>query len=64
MNWNEDDLDLALRALRDEELPAAALTQVRARVLVQVRPPGVRWRRWAWVPALASALAIVAVIPR
>lgn len=64
MSWNDDDLDLALRELRDEELPAAALTQVRARVLGQVKPRRARWWRWAWVPALAAGLAVVFIVPR
>ncbi|MBL0157030.1 MAG: hypothetical protein IPP47_08005 [Bryobacterales bacterium] len=63
MNWNDEDLDLALRDLRDEEAPGAALAQVRARILAEVRPARMKWWRWAWVPALAAALAIVAVIP-
>lgn len=64
MNWNEDDLDLALRELRDEELPAAALTQVRVRVLAEVRPARSKWWRWAWVPVLAAGLAVVTFVPR
>lgn len=64
MRWDEDDLDVALRDLRDEEVPGYALAQVKARVLAEVRPVRSRWRRWAWVPVVAVALAIVAVIPR
>lgn len=64
MNWNDDNFDIALRELRDEELPAAALAQVRARVLGQVQPRRAKWWRWVWVPALAAALAVVTVIPR
>jgi hypothetical protein len=64
VNWNDEDLDLALRELRDEELPGAALTQVRARVLGQVRPRRATWWRWSWVPALAAGLAVVTFVPR
>ncbi len=64
MNWKDDDLDLALRELRDEELPAAALTQVRARVLGHVQPRRATWWRWAWVPVLAAGLAVMTFVPR
>jgi len=62
MSWKDDDLDLALRDLRDEALPVAALAEVRSRVLAEVRPRA-RWWRWVWVPALAAALAVVALVP-
>lgn len=64
MSWNDAELDLALRELRDEEMPGAALAEVRSRVLAEVQPRRVRWWRWAWVPALAAALAVAALIPR
>lgn len=64
MKWNDEDLDLALHELRDEELSAAALTRIRTRVLTHVQRPRAKWWHWAWVPALAAALAVVAVIPR
>jgi len=63
VNWNDEDLDLALRDLRDEDVPVAALTQVRARVLAEVRPARTKWWRWVWVPALAAALVVV-IVPR
>jgi hypothetical protein len=57
MKWSDDDLDLALRDLRDEEIPVGA---VRARVMAQVaRRRSVRWWMWAWVPALAAALFVM-----
>ena len=33
MSWTDDELDLALRDLRDEELPAGAAEAVRAHAL-------------------------------
>ena len=58
MKWSDDDLDLALRDLRDEEIPVGA---VRARVMAQVsRRRSIRWWQWAWVPALAGALFVLA----
>lgn len=52
MKWTDEDLDLALRELGDQELPAAALAAVRARVLECVERPRPRWWMWAWAPAL------------
>ena len=58
MKWSDDDLDLALRDLREEEIPVGA---VRARVMAQVaRRRSIRWWQWAWVPALAGALFVLA----
>ncbi len=64
MSWNDEDLNLALRDLRDQPLPPASLTHVRARVLAQAQPRRAKWWRWAWVPALAAALVVATVIPR
>ncbi len=64
MNWNGDDLDLALRELRDEELPLGAVEAVRARVMAEVAAPRRRWWMWAWAPALAAMLLIIWLIPR
>ncbi|HEY3441459.1 MAG TPA: hypothetical protein VGK29_11930 [Paludibaculum sp.] len=64
MSWSNEDLDLALTDLRDEDVPGAALAQVRARVLAEVRPARTKWWHWAWVPALAAALVVVAIVPR
>jgi hypothetical protein len=60
MKWSDEDLDLALRDLREEEIPVGA---VRARVMARVeRRRAVRWWAWAWVPALAAALFVM--VPR
>lgn len=63
MNWTDDDLNLALRDLREEPLPPGAAEAVRARVLAQLEKPRRRWLRWAWAPALAASLAIWFAIP-
>ncbi|MBN9659043.1 MAG: hypothetical protein J0H49_12740 [Acidobacteria bacterium] len=64
MNWTDDDLDLALRDLKDEELPLGAAEAVRARVLSEIsKPSRRRWWWWALAPVLATALVLVAVIP-
>jgi len=58
MKWSDDDLDLALRDLRDEAIPVGV---VRARVMAKVtRRRSIRWWQWAWVPALAGALFVLA----
>ncbi|MGC4051231.1 MAG: hypothetical protein QM757_17865 [Paludibaculum sp.] len=61
---DNDDLDLALRELKDEELPLGATEAVRARVLSEISKPA-RRRRWLWalVPVAVAALVLVAVIP-
>ncbi|MBI4889484.1 MAG: hypothetical protein HY821_02590 [Acidobacteria bacterium] len=64
MKWTDDDLDLALRELKDEPLPLGATEAVRARVLAEVEKPRRRWWTWAWAPALAAGLMVWAVIPR
>jgi anti-sigma factor RsiW len=59
----------ALRSLREEEAPAAALAEVRGRVLDQIvsRKPSwwfaLRWR-YALVPAAAVVVLVVALSPR
>jgi hypothetical protein len=64
MKWTDEDLDLALRELGDQELPAAAVTAVRARVLEAVERPRLRWWMWAWAPALGLlAVAFLATRP-
>lgn len=64
MSWTDDDLDLALRELKDEELPLGATEAVRARVLSGISKPSPRrWWLWALVPVAAAALVLVAIIP-
>ena len=59
----------ALRSLREEEAPAAALAEVRGRVLDRVasRKPSwwfaLRWR-YALVPAAAAVVLVIALTPR
>ncbi|MBI5084967.1 MAG: hypothetical protein HZB13_10280 [Acidobacteria bacterium] len=64
MNWTDEDLDFALRDLRDAELAPGALEAVRARVMERTAKPRLRWWAWSWLPALAAALVMIAVIPR
>lgn len=64
MSWNDDDLDLALRELKDEPLPPGAEEAVRARVFAQLEQPRRKWWTWAWVPALAAGLVLWMIIPR
>lgn len=63
MSWTDNDLDLALRELRDEEFAPGALEAVRARVMERAAKPRLRWWMWSWAPALAAALVLIAVIP-
>ncbi|WP_321476214.1 hypothetical protein [uncultured Paludibaculum sp.] len=64
MSWTDDDLDLALRDLKEEELPLGATEAVRARVLSEVsKPARHRWWLWALAPVAAAALVLVAVVP-
>lgn len=64
MSWTDDDLDLALRDLKNEELPLGATEAVRARVLSEVsKPARRRWWLWALAPVAAAALALVVVVP-
>jgi hypothetical protein len=63
MKWTDEDLDLALGGLRDEELAPGAVEAVRKRVREQIEKPRFRWWVWSWVPALAAALAVFAVMP-
>ncbi len=64
MSWTDDDLDFALRDLKEDELPLGATEAVRARVLSEVSKPA-RRRRWLWAlaPVAAAALVLVAVLP-
>lgn len=59
MKWTDEDLDLALRALGDEDVPAAALAEVRSRVLDRVERPRARWWMWAWAPAAGAVVAVL-----
>lgn len=64
MSWTDDDLDLALRDLKDEDLPLGATEAVRARVLSEIsKPARRRWGWWVLAPVAAAALVLVAVIP-
>lgn len=63
MNWN-DDLDLALRELKDEPLPPGATEAVRARVFARLEKPRRPWLSWVWAPALAAGLVLWVVVPR
>lgn len=64
MKWTDDDLDLALRELKDEPLPPGAEEAVRSRVFAEIEKPRRRWWTWAWAPALAACLVLWMVIPR
>jgi hypothetical protein len=58
---NDAELDLLLRELRDEELPAAALAGVRAGVRARLHSRRRLWvPAWLWAPA-ALALAALAL---
>lgn len=59
MKWTDEDLDLALRELGDEDVPATGLAEVRSRVLERVKRPRVRWWMWAWAPAAAAVVAVL-----
>lgn len=50
MSWSDDDLDFALRDLKDAELPLGATAAVRARVLAEVSKSA-RRSRWVWALA-------------
>ncbi|QOY91739.1 hypothetical protein [Paludibaculum fermentans] len=64
MSWSDDDLDFALRDLKDAELPLGATAAVRARVLAEVSKSA-RRSRWVWAlaPVAAAALVLLAVVP-
>ena len=64
MKWTDEDLDLALRDLGEEAMPAAALAEVRGRVLEQVGKRRVRWWMWAWAPAAAAAVVLMLIWPK
>lgn len=66
MNWQDEDLDRTLHDLRepdDAALSPAALAAVRARVMGRLNQHRPSYWRWAWLPALAAAVVLVAVIP-
>lgn len=65
MNWNDDDLDLALRGLREEQAPDAVVSALRARVMADVSQRRTSFRRWGWRWALvpvAAAMVIAAAL--
>lgn len=64
MKWNDDDLGLALRGLREEQPADAAITALHARVMADVRKPRSRWWVWAIVPVAAAVVVAVLVWPR
>jgi len=58
---NDGELDLLLREMREEELPAGALAAVRAGVRTRIRSRRRLWlAAWLWVPA-AVAVAVLAI---
>jgi hypothetical protein len=63
---NEGELDLLLREMREEELPAGALAAVRAGVRERIRSRRRLWFAvWLWAPAAVAvaALAIAVFVP-
>lgn len=63
MPWTDDDLSFALAELRDEPLPADALTQVRSAVMSRVEQPGRRWLWWL-APVPAAVALVLLLMPR
>lgn len=63
---NDGELDLLLREMRDEELPAAALAAVRAGVRERLHARRLWFAAWLWAPAAVAvaALAIAVFVPR
>lgn len=65
MMWKDEDIESALRELREEDIPLAALAHVRARVLERASKARAPSWRWAWAPAAATAaLVMVMLWPR
>lgn len=62
MNWRDEDLDFALRDLREDALPEIAVTALHARVMAGVRASRPRWWRWAWAPVAAAAVVAAVMI--
>jgi hypothetical protein len=63
---NDRELDLLLREMRDEELPAGALVAVRAGVRARIHARRRLWvAAWLWAPAAlaVAALAIAVFVP-
>ncbi|MGO9241303.1 MAG: hypothetical protein ACLQBJ_10880 [Bryobacteraceae bacterium] len=62
---NDSELDRLLQALHSEELPAAALAEVRAGVREKLARRRMRFAAWLWAPAgvAVAALALIVLTP-
>jgi hypothetical protein len=63
---NDSELDLLLREMREEEIPAGALAGVRAGVRTRIRARRRLWfAAWLWTPAAVAmaALALAVFVP-
>lgn len=62
MRWTEDDLDGALRDLREEEPPVAAMAGVRSRVRERLERRRA-WMPWGWLAAAAAVIVLMVANP-
>ncbi|MGD0580533.1 MAG: hypothetical protein ABSC08_16600 [Bryobacteraceae bacterium] len=60
---NDSELDLLLREMREEELPAGALAAVRAGVRERIHARRRWWfAAWFWAPAAVAVAALVVAV--
>ena len=62
MTWKDEDIESALRGLREEDVPLAALASVRVRVLERVSKSRAPSLRWTWAAAGAAAALVMALL--
>jgi anti-sigma factor RsiW len=62
MTWKDEDIESALRGLREEDVPLAALANVRARVLERASKGRAPCWSWTWAPAAAAAVLVMVML--